>query len=365
MSGAPASVGGDDAGSTWPDLLTALIRGEHLSSGDTAWAMDQVMSGEATPAQLASFLTALRSKGETVAEMTGLASTMLAHAHRFTVDGPTIDIVGTGGDRAMTVNISSMSAVVMAAAGAVVVKHGNRASSSRSGSADMLEALGVRLDLSPAQVAQLADQVGITFAFANVFHPSMRHAAVVRRDLGIATAFNFLGPLTNPAQPRYAVVGCADARMAPLLAGVFGSRGTQAVVFRGDDGLDEVTPATTSRLWWVDGAGDVSEWTLDPRLLDVPAHPVDALRGGDAEHNAEVATRLFAGETGAVRDAVLLNAGTALALLGAGEASTHPRSADELHALVRAGMSRAAAALDDGSAQRLVDRWVDASRQLG
>ena len=355
---------GDGAGYTWPDLITSLVRREDLDASQAAWAMDRVMSGEASPAQLASFLTALRSKGETVEEMSGLAGMMLEHARRFTVEGPTIDIVGTGGDRAMTVNISSMSAIVMAAAGAVVVKHGNRASSSRSGSADMLEALGVRLDLSPEQVAGLAREVGITFAFANVFHPSMRHASVVRRDIGIATAFNFLGPLTNPAQPRYAVVGSADARMAPLIAGVFADRGTSALVFRGDDGLDEITPATTTRVWWGDGTSAVQAWTLDPRQLGLELHPVDALRGGDAEHNAEVARQLFAGSTGAVRDAVLLNAGAALALLASGEAGQHPTDEASLHDAVRAGMDRAAAVLDDGSAQRVVERWVAASRAL-
>lgn len=347
---------------TWPDLLTALIRGEDLDTTQAAWAMDRVMSGEATPAQLASFLTALRAKGETVPEMTGLASTMLQHAHRFEVAGPSIDIVGTGGDRAMTVNISSMSAIVMAAAGAVVVKHGNRAASSRSGSADMLEALGVRLDLAPDEVAAVGREVGITFCFAQTFHPSMRHSAVVRKDLGVATAFNFLGPLTNPAQPRYAVVGSADARMAPLLAGVFAERGTQAVVFRGDDGLDEVTPATTTRMWWSPGTGRVHEWVLDPDRLGVPTHPVEALRGADAEHNAQVARDLFGGATGAVRDAVLLNAGTALALLTAGEDGRHPTDEAELHTLVRVGMDRAARAIDDGGAAAVVDRWVAATR---
>lgn len=360
----PTPLSGEDAGHTWPDLLTALVGGSDLSSEQSAWAMDRVMSGEASPAQLAAFLAALRSKGETVEEMSGLSAKMLEHALSFTVEGPTIDIVGTGGDRAMTVNISSMSAIVMAAAGAVVVKHGNRAASSRSGSADMLEALGVRLDLSPEQVGALAREVGITFAFAAVFHPSMRHAGAVRRDLGIATAFNFLGPLTNPARTRYAVVGCADARMAPLMAGVFAGRGTQAAVFRGDDGLDEVTPATTSQLWWVDEGRRVRSWTLDPRRVGLELHPVDALRGGDAEHNAEVARQLFAGSTGAVRDAVLLNAGTALALLEAGETGHHPADEASLHTAVRAGMDRAAAVLDDGSASRLVDRWVEASRAL-
>jgi anthranilate phosphoribosyltransferase len=296
--------------------------------------------------------------------MTGLATTMIEHSRRFAVDGPTIDIVGTGGDRAMTVNISSMSAIVMAAAGAVVVKHGNRASSSRSGSADMLEALGVRLDLSPEQVAALAPRLGITFCFAQTFHPSMRHAAVVRRELGVATAFNFLGPLTNPAQPKYAAVGSADARMATLMAGVFASRGTQAAVFRGEDGLDEVTPATTTRMWWVADTGTVTEWILDPQRLGLQLHPVDALRGADAEHNAQVARDLFAGSTGAVRDAVLLNAGTALALVDAGEGGGHPRDEDELHEQVRRGMDRAAAALDSGDAAALVQRWVEASAAL-
>jgi anthranilate phosphoribosyltransferase len=190
----------------------------------------------------------------------------------------------------------------------------------------------------------------------------MRHSAVVRRDLGVATAFNFLGPLTNPAQPRYAVVGSADARMAPLLAGVFAERGNQAVVFRGDDGLDEVTPATTTRMWWAPGTGEVHSWTLDPQRLGLPTHPVEALRGADAAHNALVARELFAGARGAVRDAVLLNAGTALALLDAGEHGGHPTDEEQLHTRVRSGMDRAAAALDDGGATAVVDRWVAATR---
>lgn len=357
---------GPKVATTWPDVLTALIAGEDLDAPVAGWAMDQVMTGEATPAQLAGFLTALRAKGETVAEMSGLATTMLEHAHRFSVAGPTIDIVGTGGDRAMTVNISTMSAVVLAAAGAVVVKHGNRASSSRSGSADMLEALGVRLDLTPERVAEVVQETGITFCFAITFHPAMRHAATARRDLGIGTAFNLLGPLTNPAQPRYAAVGSADARTAPLLAGVFAGRGTRAVVFRGDDGLDEVTPATTTRVWWgsdPEGAG-VQRWTLDPTRLGLPLHPVESLRGGDGAHNAEVARRLFAGEQGAVRDAVLLNTGIALAVQRAGEEDDHPACEDQLHEAVREGVHRAAAALDSGAAQQVVHRWVAAtSRQ--
>ncbi|WP_298746036.1 anthranilate phosphoribosyltransferase [uncultured Serinicoccus sp.] len=357
-------TGGAGAGTLvtgWADVLSALTRGEDLSSSTTSWVMDQVMTGAASDAQLGGFLTALRTKGETAQEMSGLSSTMLQHAHRFEVPGPTVDIVGTGGDRAMTVNISTMSAVVMAAAGATVVKHGNRAASSRSGSADMLEALGVRLDLSPERVRQVAHEAGITFCFALTFHPSMRYAGAVRRELGIGTAFNFLGPLTNPAQPRYAAVGCADARMAPLMAQVFADRGTRAVVFRGDDGLDEITTATTTSLWWADDEGRVAQHVLDPRRLGLPLHPLEELRGEDAEHNARVAHRLFDGGTGAVRDAVLLNAGTALALVEAGESSTHPGSAEELDGAVRDGIRRAAGALDSGAAAQVVQRWVAAT----
>lgn len=345
---------------TWPDVLSALVAGQDLSADAAAWVMNQVMSGSASDAQLAGFLTALRAKGETAEEMFGLSSMMLEHAHTFSVEGPTIDIVGTGGDRAMTVNISSMSAIVMAAAGALVVKHGNRAASSKSGSADMLEALGVRLDLSLEDVERVVHACGITFCFALTFHPSMRHAGSVRRELGIGTAFNFLGPLTNPAQPRYTAVGCADLRMAPLLADVFARRGTRAVVFRGEDGLDEITPATTTQVWWA-ADGQVHPWRVDPRRLGLPLHPVDALLGGDAAHNAQVTRDLLAGEQGAVRDAVLLNAGTALALLQSGETGQQPTSEEHLHTLIGEGMRAAAEAIDSGAAAATVDRWVAAS----
>ena len=238
---------------------------------------------------------------------------MLAHAHRIEVPGPSLDIVGTGGDRSHTVNISTMASVVIAATGVKVVKHGNRAASSSSGSADVLEALGVDLRLAPERVAQVAEEAGITFCFAQTFHPAMRHAAAARGGLGVGTAFNLLGPLTNPAQPTYAAVGVADARTAPLLAGVFAGRGKDAAVFRGDDGLDELTLSTTSTVWWVRD-GDISQRTLDPQDLGLARQPIEALRGADAVHNAQVARDLFDGSRGAVRDAVVLNAGLALAL---------------------------------------------------
>ena len=347
----------DPARATWPDLLTALLRREDLSTEQAGWAMAEIMSGEATPVQVAGFLVALRAKGETVAELRGIADVMLEHANRIDVPGPSIDIVGTGGDRMHSVNISTMASIVVAATGLRVVKHGNRAASSSSGSADVLEALGVSLTLAPEQVAAVAQEAGITFCFANAFHPSMRHAAVARRDLGVGTAFNALGPLTNPGQPTYAAVGVADARIAPLIAGVFAGRGRAAAVFRGDDGLDELTLATTSTVWWVRD-GDVTELSLDPSDLGLELSPVEALRGGGAAHNAQVVRDLLAGEVGPVRDAVVLNAGMALATAsGLGDdvsSAALTRAVDE-------GMRRARAAIDDGSAARLLERWVSAT----
>ena len=342
---------------SFPELLHHLVAGEDLTVAQTRWAMDRVMSGDATPVQVAGFFVALRAKGESVDELGGLVEAMLAHAVSIDVPGPAVDIVGTGGDRARTVNISTMAALVVAGAGERVVKHGNRAASSACGSADVLEALGVRLDLAPDDVAAVARTAGITFCFAQAFHPAMRHAAVARRELGVPTAFNFLGPLTNPAQPTYAAVGVADARMAPIVAGVFASRGRDAAVFRGDDGLDELTLATTTSVWWV-RAGSVTSRVVDPTRLGMSLQPTSALRGGDPAHNAAVVRAVFAGESGAVRDAVVLNAGLALVVTGSDSGS----SAAAFDADVRAGMARAASAIDSGAATRLVDAWVAATR---
>jgi anthranilate phosphoribosyltransferase len=347
---------------SWPDLLTALLRRTDLAPEQARWAMTEVMTGEASPVQLAGFLVALRAKGETVAELRGLADVMLDHAHRIEVPGPSIDIVGTGGDRLQSVNISTMASIVVAATGLRVVKHGNRAASSRSGSADVLEALGVSLTLAPAQVASVAEEAGITFCFAQAFHPAMRHAAVARRELGVGTAFNVLGPLTNPAQPTFAAVGVADARMAPIIAGVFADRGRAASVFRGDDGLDELTLATTSTVWWVRD-GRVVEVALDPTDVGLERQPVEALRGGDAAQNAQVARDLLAGKRGAVRDAVVLNAGIALATASGLEGSTV--SAASLAHAVRRGMATAEDAIDSSAARRLLERWADSTRTHG
>ncbi|KGN41079.1 anthranilate phosphoribosyltransferase [Knoellia aerolata] len=346
------------SGPTWPDLLTRLLARQDLTLEHSRWAMDQIMSGEASVAQVAGFLMALRSKVESVAEVRGLADVMLEHARRIEVPGETIDIVGTGGDRFGTVNISTMSSVVIAATGLRVVKHGNRAASSKSGSADVLESLGVNLTLSPEQVRQVALDVGITFCFAQTFHPSMRFAGPARAELGVATAFNLLGPLTNPAQPTYAAVGVADARFLPVIAGVFADRGTSAAVFRGDEGLDEMSIAGTTTVLWVrDGA--VTEVSVHPTDVGLGVSTIDSIKGGLADENAEVARRVFAGEAGPARDAVLLNAGTALAV-AAHVGGTEP---GEVVAAVRDGVTRAAAAIDSGGAAAQLARWVVASRE--
>jgi anthranilate phosphoribosyltransferase len=337
---------------SWPGLLGRLIRGEHLGSTDTAWVMDRVLSAEATSAQLAGFLVALRAKGETADEIAGLAEAMLRHARRVSVPGPAVDVVGTGGDQAHTVNISTMSAVVVAAAGAPVVKHGNRAASSSSGAADVLEALGVAIDLPPVGVEACVAEAGIGFCFAPVFHPSFRHTAPVRRELGIPTAMNVLGPLTNPGQPGAALVGCADPRIAPVLAEVFAGRGASALVVRGDDGLDELTTTTTSTVWVVAG-GQVRRESLDPAAFGLAPATREALRGGSPAENAEVFRALVGGRPGPVRDAVLLNAAAALVAFDGPPA--------QLADAFPAALERAAAAIDSGAADRLLTRWIEVS----
>ena len=249
-----------------------------------------------------------------------------------------------------------MAAIVVAGAGERVVKHGNRAASSSCGAADVLEELGIRLDLTPGQVAEVAEAAGITFAFAPTFHASMRHAAVPRRELGVPTVFNFLGPLTNPAQPAHSAIGCADTRMAGVIAGVFADRGASVLVFRGDDGLDELTLATTSRVWVVAG-GAVHEHSLDPAALGLASAPVAALRGGDPHVNAEAVRRVLAGEPGPIRDAVLLNAAAALVAL---EGPDPDRLEDQL----MAGLARAGAAVDGGGAEKVLASWVRITREV-
>ena len=353
MSGPLRSGGRSTASPTWPSLLNRLLTRTDLTADETAWAMREVMTGEATPAQVAAFAVGLRAKGESPEEVAGLAAEMLSRATPVRLPMDCVDIVGTGGDGAHTVNISTMAAAVVAAAGVPVAKHGGRAASSSSGAADVLEALGVVIDLPAAGVARCVQEAGIGFFFAPVFHPGMRHAAGPRREMGIGTVFNFLGPLTNPARPAASAIGCADPRMAPVLAGVLARRGMRALVFRGDDGLDELTTTTTSTVWAVRD-GEVEPDRVDPAVLGIADPGAEALRGGDAAANADVFRRLLAGERGPVRDAVLLNAAAALTAFD-------ERSA-RLHDALGAGMERAAAAIDDGRAEALLARWVEVSR---
>ena len=298
---------------------------------------------------------ALRAKGETVEELAGLAESMLRHAIRIEVPGPSVDIVGTGGDRHHTVNISTMAALVVAGTGRRVVKHGNRSASSSSGAADVLEAVGVRLDQPPQRVAELASEVGITFCFAQMFHPAMRHAAVVRSGLGVPTVFNFLGPLTNPAQPPASAIGVYDVRMAGLIAGVLATRPGSALVFRGDDGLDELSTTAPSQVWVVsDGA--VRQERVDATQLGLPAATLKDLRGGDAAHNAAVVRDLLAGKPGAVRDAVLLNAA------GAVVAADGPSGPVPLLQRLGSALAEVNDAVDSGAAAAVLDRWAAASQ---
>lgn len=343
------------ASRTWPNLIAALIAGEDLSQDATQWAMNTIMTGNATDVQIAGFLVALRAKGETVAEVTGLVEAMLANARPLRVDGDALDIVGTGGDRLNTVNISTMAALVCAGAGATVVKHGNRASSSAAGSADVLESLGVRLDLSLEKVAQAATDVGITFCFANFFHPSMRYAAIARKEIGVPTAFNFLGPLINPARVVASAIGVADARMAPLMAGVLAARNIRALVFRGSDGLDELTTTGTSTIWEVRD-NKITESHFDPLDLGIPRATIADLRGKNADYNADVVRRILDGERSPIRDAVLLNA-------AAGLVAYDRSSSGTLLERMKFALARAEAAIDGGAAANVLKSWVALSTE--
>ncbi|GAA3361550.1 anthranilate phosphoribosyltransferase [Saccharopolyspora gregorii] len=334
---------------SWPELLGHLVAGNDLSAEDTAWAMDLVMTGAATPARVAAFVVALRAKGETAAEVRGMADTMLAHSLPLEVDRRAVDVVGTGGDRSGSVNISTMTAIVLASCGAVVVKHGNRAASSKCGTADVLETLGVTIDLPAEGVRDCVAEVGIGFCFAPVFHPAMKFAAGARREIGIPTAFNVLGPLTNPARPSSGLIGCADQRMAPVMAEVFAARGSSVLLVSGDDGMDEITTTSTTTCWVV-GDGQVRRERIVPEDLGVPRTTPEALRGGDAEVNAEVVRRLLAGDRGPVRDAVVLNTAGALA--------AHDGIGEDLDVQLRAGIARAERAIDSGAAADLLTRWA-------
>jgi anthranilate phosphoribosyltransferase len=343
----------------WPGVLGRLLDGESLAADQAEEVLGQVLSGEATPAQIAALAVALRAKGESVAEMTGFVRAMVAHAVPLDLPPGTdlVDTCGTGGDRLRSINVSTIASLVVAASGAKVCKHGGRASSSAVGAADVLEALGAVADLGPAGVARCIDEVGIGFCFAPRFHPAMRFAAPVRRELGIPTVFNFLGPLANPARAQYQVVGVSDPSMADKMLGVLAANGTRrAMVVHGDDGLDELSttgPSTVHELIRTpagdDPAGDgdvsVSVYRVDPSDFGLARATLDQLRGGDAEVNAEAIRRVVSGAVSPHRDIALLNAGAALCVIG--------RVED-----LDAGVRMAALLIDSGRAAGVLDEFV-------
>jgi anthranilate phosphoribosyltransferase len=344
---------------SWPGLLATLVDGRDLSISESTWAMKRVMAGEATSAQLAALLVALRIKGETVDEIVGFRDAVLANALPLEVDSMVLDIVGTGGDPyGAVLNISSVASVIAAASGVPVVKHGNRGASSSSGASDVLGALGLDLSIEPARVAEVLAETGITYAHAALFHPGFAHAGPTRRELGISTLFNVLGPLCNPARPEASAVGVANLDRVPLIAGVFQTRGATALVYRGDDGIDKLTTTGHSHIWEV-SRGSVKEHDLDPLDLGIPRADIRALLGEGPEYNAGVIRSVLAGDAGPVRDVVTLNAAAGLVAFELANDAAQVR-VPILDRLAR-GLATARATIDSGAASAKLDEWIAAT----
>jgi anthranilate phosphoribosyltransferase len=339
----------------WSQLLSTLLRGEDLPANDAQVAMNAVLLGEASSAQIAAFVMALRSKGETADELQGMLAAVLDASESVPLDAKfsahSIDIVGTGGDKSHSVNISTMAAFVVAGAGVPVCKHGNRAASSQCGTADVLEALGVKIDLDGAGVARCVEQAGMGFCFAPKFHPAFRHAGPTRKELGVPTAFNLLGPMANPAQVSYMVVGVGDPGMAHKMAHAISGRGVQrAWVVHGHGGLDELSLSGDCTIVEIDH-GVVSEFVLNAKDFGLQPADVTAVRGGDPAHNAQVIRDTFSGTRGAVRDIVVFNAAAGLVVAGV---ASH--MAD--------GIERAQASIDSGAANNVVDALIKISNSV-
>jgi len=341
---------------SWVGNLELLASGEDLSPLEASWAMREILDGRASNEEIKTFLLALKSKGESAQEVAALVEEMYRHSAPISILERAVDVVGTGGDIAHTINISTTSAIIAAAAGARVVKHGNRAATSLSGAADLLEALGVAIALPGPAVEVCVRELGIGFCFAPTFHPAMRFAGPSRKELGVPTVFNILGPLANPAKPRAAAVGVANERMHPIMAQVLAMRGVDGFVFRGDDGLDEITLTTSSTVLTI-GDGNVSRSQIDPADFGIGYSTLEELKGGDAKENARITRAIFAGERGAPRDSVLLNAGSAIAAYE----GAHDRSPVER---IRDGVKLAQEAIDSGRAAQLLARWAELSQRL-
>lgn len=335
----------------WPRVLATVVDGQDLDEDTAAAVLSDIMGGEVDPARTAGLLTALRAKGESAAEIAGFVRAMLEHVVPIDLEGPLLDTCGTGGDGADTFNVSTVSALVVAAAGTPVAKHGNRSASSRCGSADLLEAWGIALDLSPAAVATCVRELGIGFLFARTFHPAMRHVGPIRASLGIRTVFNVLGPLSNPAGATHQIVGVSDVRLAPVMADALARLGkTHALVFCGTDGLDELTTTGPSRMWEVRD-GEVTASTFDPTEVGITIARLPDLQGGDVPENVEIADAVLAGQPGPPADIVALNAGAAL------------YAADAVTSIAD-GVERAREVLASGDAGTLRDRWAARTREL-
>ena len=353
---------------TWPNILETLNQKRDLSRAQATWSMQQIMAGSATDEQMEEFLLTLRSKGEDVVELSGFVDVMLENALSIPVSNDAIDIVGTGGDQLGTVNISSMAAIVTAACGYPVLKHGSRSASGKTGSSEMLEALGIRLDLTPEQLAEVFKKAGITFFFAPMFHPSLKNVGPTRKKLGIPTTFNFLGPLANPAQPIATALGVANEVMAPLLAAEMASRGRTALVFRGSDGLDELTTTGISKIWVVFG-GTVTEHSFNPADLGIPKASVEQLLGGDATENAATTRGVFGeniefkGDRHAIQDIVALNASAGMTAYELNKTSNI--SEFDLLGSLKIHYLQAQEAINDGTALAKLNQWVDLSKSAG
>jgi anthranilate phosphoribosyltransferase len=340
----------------WAGVIAKLENGLDLLPLEAQAVMREVLEDRADKEVLKSFLIALKNKGETPEEVGALVAQMYQFCAPITINERAVDTVGTGGDGAHTINISTTAAIIAAAAGSRVVKHGNRAASSKSGAGDLLEALGVAINLDGAKVAQTVAELGIGFCFAPIFHPAMRFAAPARKELATATVFNILGPLANPAKPKAAAIGVANDRMHLVMAQVLAERGVEGFVFRGDDGLDEITLATTTSVLTI-GNGEISSDRIDAQDFSLANAPISALVGGDAQENARITKAIFSGERGAPRDAVLLNAAAAIAAFdGEFELSIHERLSKSL--------KKAKESVDSGKANSLLGEWVLLSNKL-
>ena len=341
----------------WDENIAIVDSGLDLEVDRVQWCMNEILTGAADNSTIKRFLIALKNKGESPEEVGALVTQMYEHCAPISITERAVDTVGTGGDGAHTINISTTSAIIAAAAGAKVIKHGNRAASSKSGSADLLENLGININLNGDSVEESFATLGIGFCFAPLFHPAMKHAAVARKELGTPTVFNILGPLANPAQPKAAAIGVANERMHLVMAQVLGARGVDGFVFRGDDGLDEITLATSTSVLSI-GTEEITSGLIDPQEFGISRAPVSALVGGDGAENARITNAIFAGEKGAHRDACVLNAAAAIA-------AYEGRTELSLHERISAGIKAANSAIDSGAAQDLVSRWSALTQKLG